>query len=154
MISLAGLLLFAGIARFALVTITVLHEPRVLMFHGRLAVAVSGVTCCTAVSAGMVWWLSVTTVVENFQLGTSRLYDSHLSFNFFFLLNRDFDLDNNQFTNQSIHKINNVMIMPAEHYKTKIKEWPALGSGKIDVEESSLAFDRLWNIRDVKWSEF
>ena len=54
MISLAGLLLFAGIARFALVTITVLHEPRVLMFHGRLAVAVSGVTRCTAVSAGMV----------------------------------------------------------------------------------------------------
>ena len=54
MISLAGLLLFAGIAHFALVTITVLHEPRVLMFHGRLAVAVSGVVCCTAVSAGMV----------------------------------------------------------------------------------------------------
>ena len=71
-----------------------------------------------------------------------------------FLLNRDFNLDNNQFTNQSIHKINNFMIMQAEHYKTKSKEWPALGSGKIDVEESSLAFDRLWNIRDVKWSEF
>ena len=62
-------------------------------------------------------------MVECFQLGTSRLYDSHLSFNFF-LLNRGFDLDNNQFTNQSIHKINNVMIMQAEHvhYKTKIKE--------------------------------
>ena len=50
MISLAGLLLFAGIARFVLVTITLLHEPRVLMFHGRLAVAVWSVTCCTAVS--------------------------------------------------------------------------------------------------------
>lgn len=69
-------------------------------------------------------------------------------------MNRDFGLENNQFTNQSIHKINNVMIMQAEHYKSKIKEWQAVGSGKIDVGELSLAFDRPWNIHGVKWSEF
>ena len=46
------------------------------------------------------------------------------------------------------------MIMQAEHYKSKIKEWQAVASGKIDVGELSLAFDRPWNIHGVKWSEF
>ena len=113
MISLAGLLLFAGIANFALVTITVLHEPRVLMFHGSLAIAISGVVCCTAVSAGMVWWLlSMTTVVESFQLGTSRLYDSHLSFNFFYWTGILTWIIISLLTNQSIKSITSWLYKP------------------------------------------
>ena len=49
MISLAGLLLFAGIANFALVTITVLHEPKsshVSRESGRCSLGCSMLHCC------------------------------------------------------------------------------------------------------------